>query len=113
MYFSSFDILSTRLWCIAILCVVLLGVAPLGHALAIHHVFSEIDHDGHEHSDSDLCQWVQQHTHAQLSISPAIVTNNGCLVVRSIAEPKRIPENAIFRTCTPRAPPRISNSILR
>ncbi len=109
MCFSS-DIFSTRSWCIAILCVVLLGVAPLGHALAIHHVFSEIDHDGHKHSDSDLCQWVQQHTHAQLSISPGIVTNNGSLVLRSITEPKRIPENFIFRTCIPRAPPRFSFS---
>ena len=30
-------------------------------ALEVHHVFSEIDHDGHEHSDFDLCQWVQAH----------------------------------------------------
>ena len=28
-------------------------------ALEVHHVFSEIDHDGHEHSDFDLCQWLQ------------------------------------------------------
>ena len=28
-------------------------------ALEIHHFFAEVDHDGHEHSDSDLCQWVQ------------------------------------------------------
>ena len=30
-------------------------------ALEVLHVFSEIDHDGHEHSDFDLCQWVQAH----------------------------------------------------
>ena len=29
------------------------------NALEIHHIFAEVDHDGHEHSDSDLCQWVQ------------------------------------------------------
>jgi len=34
---------------------------PFSGALEIHHVFAEVDHDGHEHSDFDLCQWVQQH----------------------------------------------------
>jgi hypothetical protein len=24
------------------------------------------DHDGHEHSDTDLCQWVQHHTAGSL-----------------------------------------------
>ena len=29
------------------------------NALEIHHIFAEVDHDGHEHSDFDLCQWVK------------------------------------------------------
>ncbi|WP_447971750.1 hypothetical protein [Nitrospira sp. M1] len=36
-------------------------VLPFSGALEIHHVFAEVDHDGHEHSDFDVCQWVQQH----------------------------------------------------
>ncbi len=44
------------------LVLVLVASVPFGHALEIHHIFSTIDHDGHEHSDFDLCQWVQQHT---------------------------------------------------
>jgi hypothetical protein len=44
------------------LALVLVASVPFGHALEIHHIFSEIDHDGHQHSDFDLCQWVQQHT---------------------------------------------------
>jgi hypothetical protein len=40
----------------------LLALAPFSTALAIHHDFSAADHDGHEHSDTDLCQWVQYHT---------------------------------------------------
>ena len=40
---------------------IFLCLLPFSGALEIHHVFAEIDHDGHEHSDFDLCQWVQQH----------------------------------------------------
>lgn len=42
--------------------VVLIVLAPLGPALEIHHALAAADDDGHEHSASDLCQWVQYHT---------------------------------------------------
>jgi hypothetical protein len=51
------------------LALVLVASVPFGHALEIHHIFSTIDHDGHEHSDFDLCQWVQQHTSNSLAWS--------------------------------------------
>ncbi|WP_342348343.1 hypothetical protein [uncultured Nitrospira sp.] len=41
---------------------VLLSSIPFAQALEIHHVFAEVDYDGHQHSDDDLCQWVQHHT---------------------------------------------------
>ena len=44
------------------LALVFVGTVPFGHALEIHHIFSEIDLDGHQHSDFDLCQWVKKHT---------------------------------------------------
>ena len=44
------------------LAMLLVASVPFGHALEIHHIFSTIDHDGHEHSDFDLCQWVKKHT---------------------------------------------------
>jgi hypothetical protein len=40
----------------------LLVIAPFSTALAVHHDLAAADHDGHEHSDTDLCQWVQYHT---------------------------------------------------
>ncbi|MDX2347426.1 MAG: hypothetical protein QNK38_01090 [Nitrospirota bacterium] len=49
------------------LVLVFVATVPFGHALEIHHIFSEIDHDGHQHSDFDLCQWVQQHTSNSLA----------------------------------------------
>ncbi len=38
---------------------VLLFSIPVGLALEVHHLFSEIDHDGHEHAEHDLCTWVE------------------------------------------------------
>ena len=35
------------------------SLLPFASALEVHHIFSEVDYDGHEHSDFDLCQWVQ------------------------------------------------------
>jgi hypothetical protein len=40
----------------------LVAMAPFSTALAVHHDLAAADHDGHEHSDTDLCQWVQYHT---------------------------------------------------
>ena len=40
----------------------LLAMAPFAAALEIHHELAAADQDGHEHSDTDLCQWVQYHT---------------------------------------------------
>jgi hypothetical protein len=46
---------------------VLVAMAPFAAALEIHHELAAADHDGHEHSDTDLCQWVQYHTGHSLS----------------------------------------------
>lgn len=41
--------------------VAILMMAPFGVALSVHHQLAAADHDGHQHSDFDLCQWVQYH----------------------------------------------------
>jgi hypothetical protein len=45
-----------------VLGLVLLSSIPFAQALEIHHLFADVDHDGHQHSDHDLCQWIQHHT---------------------------------------------------
>ncbi|MES4785772.1 MAG: hypothetical protein C4294_08095, partial [Nitrospiraceae bacterium] len=51
----------------------LLTLAPFAAALEVHHALAAADQDGHEHSDSDLCQWVQHHTgHSVLSGQPSV-----------------------------------------
>ncbi|WP_447979777.1 hypothetical protein [Candidatus Nitrospira bockiana] len=49
-----------------LLAAVLVALAPFGAVLEIHHLLAAADHDGHEHSASDLCQWIQHHTSQSL-----------------------------------------------
>ena len=48
------------------LILLLLVIAPFAVAQDVHHELAAADHDGHEHSDTDLCQWVQHHTAGSL-----------------------------------------------
>jgi hypothetical protein len=44
----------------------LLTLAPFAAALEIQHELAAADHDGQEHSDTDLCQWLLHHTTSSL-----------------------------------------------
>ncbi len=48
-----------------------LCLLPFASALEVHHIFGEVDHDGHEHSDFDLCQWVQAHGSGSIDLDHA------------------------------------------
>jgi hypothetical protein len=50
------------------LIILLLALAPFAVAQDIHHELAAADTDGHEHSDNDLCQWVQHHTSGSLDV---------------------------------------------
>ena len=57
------------------LALILLGIAPLAAALGVHHELAAADQDGHQHSDFDLCQWVQHHTGSSLVADvPAVIS---------------------------------------
>jgi hypothetical protein len=49
--------------------VLLLVLAPFAATLEVHHALAAADCDGHQHSDFDLCQWVQHHAGASLLVS--------------------------------------------
>jgi len=51
------------------LILVLLVLAPLAVAQDVHHELAAADTDGHEHSDTDLCQWVQHHTSGSVDLA--------------------------------------------
>ena len=46
----------------------LLALAPFAVAQDVHHELAAADTDGHEHSDTDLCQWVQHHTSGSVDL---------------------------------------------
>jgi hypothetical protein len=48
---------------------VLLSLAPFAVAQDVHHELAAADTDGHEHSDTDLCQWVQHHTSGSIDLA--------------------------------------------
>jgi hypothetical protein len=50
------------------LIVLLLAIAPFAVAQDVHHELAAADTDGHEHSDTDLCQWVQHHTSTSIDL---------------------------------------------
>ena len=50
------------------LILLLLALAPFAVAQDVHHELAAADTDGHEHSDTDLCHWVQQHTFGSIDL---------------------------------------------
>ena len=54
------------------LIVLLLALAPFAVAQDVHHELAAADTDGHEHSDTDLCQWVQHHTSGSIDLGAPV-----------------------------------------
>ena len=46
---------------VTVLALCLVTFPPLAATLELHHGLGEADQDGHQHSASDLCSWVQSH----------------------------------------------------
>ena len=74
----------TRVVLAPAMAMILVVLAPFASALEIHHALAAADDDGHEHSASDLCQWVQQHTGSSvLAIVPTLRSSPVCIVYES------------------------------
>lgn len=88
------------------LVLVLLALAPLAVAQDVHHELAVADTDGHEHSDNDLCQWVQHHATGSLDLDASRVTF--CELVRQYEQPAELdPLSVDLSLVGPsRAPPR-------
>lgn len=91
---------------VGLMCV-LLVLAPFAVAQDVHHELAAADIDGHEHSDNDLCQWVQHHTAGSCDLDVPNVSS--CERVTSHELPaERIVYPVVFSFIGPsRAPPRV------
>lgn len=89
------------------LMLLLLTMAPFAVAQDVHHELAAADDDGHEHSDADLCQWVQHHTSGSLDFSEPV------FAVWELVGQYEVPAQSVllsteFSSVGPsRAPPRI------
>lgn len=89
-----------------VLVILLLGIAPFSVAQDVHHELAAADHDGHEHSDTDLCQWVKHHTAGFLDVGAPLFT------AQALVDLLELPADSVllsFELSTPgpsRAPPR-------
>ena len=88
------------------LVLLLLAFAPFAVAQDVHHELAAADYDGHEHSDTDLCQWVQHHTAGSLDVGAPLFT------AQELVDLLELPADSVllsFELSTPgpsRAPPR-------
>jgi hypothetical protein len=85
---------------------IFLAMAPLAVALGVHHELAAVDHDGHQHSDFDLCQWVQQHASSSFALQPVMVAEpwRHCLRVTDLYS-HFIPSGQSVSLSSPRGPP--------
>jgi len=84
---------------------VLLTLAPFAAALGVHHELAAADHDGHEHSDSDLCQWVQHHTANSLLIAAPVAESCVTPGIYRYLEPAALFSARFIASSSSRAPP--------
>lgn len=85
----------------------ILGLAPFAVAQDVHHELAAADTDGHEHSDTDICQWVQHHIAGSVDLDvPRLAV---CDVVLQQAPPSdSILLSAVLSLVGPsRAPPHV------
>ena len=94
------------MWVSLPLALLLLVMVPFGSALAVHHDFAEVDHDGHQHSDFDICQWVEHHASGTFTIQPIAVAEPFPLAtLQTDLHSALLPKNISLLTASPRAPP--------
>lgn len=86
---------------------IILGLAPFAVAQDIHHELAAADSDGHEHSDTDICQWVQHH------IAGSVDLDAPHLVLCDIVWQQELPSDSVLLSAAPslvgpsRAPPHV------
>lgn len=86
---------------------IILGLAPFAVAQDVHHELAAPDSDGHEHSDTDICQWVQHHIAGSLDLDLPL------LAVCDVVRHQELPSESVLLSAAPslvcpsRAPPQV------
>jgi len=88
------------------LILLLLAIAPFAVAQDVHHELAAADTDGHEHSDNDLCQWVQHHTSGSLTIAVPPLASWAAISEQVWLPVTVLISSSFFSVGPSRAPPR-------
>jgi len=89
------------------LILLLLVLAPFAVAQDVHHELAAADTDGHEHSDMDLCQWVQHHTAGSIDLGGPVYSAFDIVRPYAPSAPSRLVSVELSVVGPSRAPPRI------
>lgn len=106
MTFRSFSWLLRAGVAVGMVCIILV-LAPFAVAQDVHHELATVDSDGHEHSDTDICQWVQHHIAGFLDLDLPR------LAVSDVIRHQVFPSESILLSAAPslvgpsRAPPQV------
>ena len=88
-----------------ILTLTLVTLAPFAAVLEIHHQLAAADTDGHEHSDTDLCQWLQHHTTSFLLLGVPCLSSTVTVYLDERATLTLVLSTELLSTSPSRAPP--------
>jgi hypothetical protein len=81
---------------------------PLAATLELHHVLGEADQDGHQHSASDLCSWVQSHASSSTVVGAPTLVSQPAAPAPETPCGDRLVEHLLLTTLPARAPPALS-----
>jgi hypothetical protein len=88
------------------LVLLLLVLAPFAVAQDVHHELAAADHDGHEHSDTDLCQWVKHHTTGSVFVAIPPIASWAAISEHAWVPAKIFVSSTVLAVGPSRAPPR-------
>lgn len=81
--------------------------APFAVAQDVHHELAAADTDGHEHSDTDICQWVQHHTAGALDLTAPVLSRWELVAIHAVPALSVLLSTDFSPLGPSRAPPRI------
>jgi hypothetical protein len=86
----------------------LLTFAPLAATLELHHALGDADEDGHQHSATDLCSWVQSHMASSAAECAPVLVSQPTQTALETPCQDRVIEYLLLVNLPTRAPPALS-----
>ncbi len=83
----------------------LLIFPPFVATLELHHALGEADEDGHQHSEADLCSWVQSHTSSSVVDCAHVLVSQWAVSVPETPHHDRLVSHLFLIDLPTRAPP--------